>query len=312
MRLTQRRVILVKTETERGTDAIPTAATDALVVNTSAVMKPTGEEIARDTVRQIWSSQGHVVHKVHNTIDIEVELMGSGTAGVAPSFGPLLTACAMSEDVTTDTSVAYASATQTPAQQKTCTIYWYEDGAMHKMVGCVATMSLSAPSGIGKISFSVTGEYVPPTDTSLPDPILSDITPPIVAGIGLTIGSYTPVLTALSVDLGNKIAMRNDINDDDANGIAGFLINGREVTGSLDPEADAFSEFNPWADWKAGTTAAISATIGSTAGNICSISLPNVQYRAPSYSDREGVRTYDLPFVARDDAGDPEFTLTFT
>jgi hypothetical protein len=36
------------------------------------------------------------------------------------------------------------------------------------------------------------------------------------------------------------------------------------------------------------------------------------QYRTPSYGDREGVRTYDLTFVARDDAGGPEFVLTFT
>jgi hypothetical protein len=310
MKLTQRRVILVKEETERGTDAIPTAATDAVVCNTAAVMKPSGEEIARDTVRPIWSSQGHVVHGVHNTIDIEAELMGSGTAGTAPAFGPLLKCCAMDEVVETDTSVTYASATQTPASQKTCTVYWYEDGALHKMVGCVGTMDMSAPSGIGKITFSLQGAYVAPTDASLPDAVLSSVVPPVVAGINLTIGSFTPVVTALSVSLGNSIAKRQDINDE--NGIAGFIINGREVTGSVDPEAVTFAEFDPWAGWKAGTTAAISATIGETAGNICAISLPVCQYRTPSYGDREGIRTYDLSFVARDDEGDPEFTLTFT
>jgi hypothetical protein len=310
MKLTQRRVILVKEETTRDTDATPTAATDAIVCNTAAVMKPSGEEIARDTVRPIWSSQGHVVHGVFNTIDIEVELAGSGTPGTAPAFGPLLKCCAMSEDVETDTSVTYASATQTPAAQKTCTVYWYEDGALHKMVGCVGTMNLSAPSGIGKLSFSLQGTYVAPTDTALPDAVLSSVVPPVVAGISLTIGSFTPVITALSVSLGNSIAKRQDINDE--NGIAGFVINGREVTGSIDPEAATFAEFNPWAAWKAGTTAAISATIGDTPGNTCATSLPVCQYRTPSYGDREGVRTYDLTFVARDDAGGPEFVLTFS
>lgn len=310
MKLTQRRVILVKKESPRGTDAEPTAALNAIECNTAAVMKPSGEEITRDTVRSIWSSRGHVVHGVYNTIDLEVELAGSGEAGLAPAFGPLLECCAMDETIETAISVKYDSATLTPGDQATCTVYWFEDGVVHKMIGCVGTMALSAPSGIGKITFSLQGMYVDPTDMELPTAILPDVTPPVVAGISLTIGSFTPVVTTLSVSLGNTIIKRRDINND--NGIAGFLITGREVTGSVDPEADTLATFNPWASWKAGTTAAISATIGSTAGNICSISLPVCQYRNPSYGDREGIRTYDLPFVARDDDGDPEFVLTFT
>ena len=85
MRLTQRRTILVKEESVRGTDAIPSPDTDAINCNTAAVMKPTGEEITRDNVRPIWSSQGHVVHGVYNTIDIEVEIAGSGSVGTAPA-----------------------------------------------------------------------------------------------------------------------------------------------------------------------------------------------------------------------------------
>ena len=311
MRLTQRRVILVKKETTYKTDPTPTAAANAIWCNTSAVMSPQGEEVSRDVVRSIWSSQGHIVTGVHNTITVEAELKGSGTAGVAPEFGPLLEACAMPETVVEDTSVAYKSTTVQPDSQESVTIYWYEDGALHKMIGCRGTVSMSASNNaLGKLTFTLSGLYVAPEDASIVTPTLSSVIPPVCNDMSMTIGSYTPVVTSLAWDLGNTVAKRPDINADE--GIAGFIITDREVTGSVDPEADAFSSFNPWADWKAGTTAALSATIGSTAGNICAVSCPVIQYKAPSYGDREGIRTYDLPFVARDNAGAEELVLTFT
>lgn len=311
MRLTQRRAILVKKETVYSTDPTPTALANALWVNSAAVMSPQGEEIERDVVRSIWSNQGHVVTGVFNTITIEAELKGAGTAGVAPEFGPLLEACAMPETIVEDTSVTYKSSTVQPDSQGSVTIYWYEDGALHKMTGCRGTVSMAASNNaIGKLTFTMSGLYVAPGDVSLITPTLSAVVPPICTELGITIGAYTPVATSLSLDLGNTVTKRPDINA--AEGIAGFIITDRTVSGSVDPEADTFANFNPWLAWKSGTTAALSATIGATAGNICSVSCPVIQYKAPSYGDREGIRTYDLPFVARDNSGEEELTLAFT
>ena len=45
-------------------------------------------------------------------VTFEVEMAGSGTAGTAPAFGPLLKACGNSETIVTDTSVTYAPSKQ--------------------------------------------------------------------------------------------------------------------------------------------------------------------------------------------------------
>jgi hypothetical protein len=126
--------------------------------------------------------------------------------------------------------------------------------------------------------------------------------------LGLTVGGYAPSVNSLSFDVGNTVSQRKDVNAE--GGIAGFFISGRTTSGSIDPEAVALGTFNPWSLWKNGTKAALAATVGSVAGNICALAAPAIQYKAPSYSEREGLRTYDLPFSCTGD--DDELTLTFS
>jgi hypothetical protein len=302
-------VILVKIEPTPGSDASPLASANAVQVMTNAVISPQGEEVARDNVRATMSPDGHITTGLYNTIPLDVELKGSGTAGAAPDFGPLLRACGFSEDVTADTSVAYSPVTLTPSSQESVTIYFYEDGVLHKMVGCRGSVSLSASvNGIATLSFSMSGMWVDPGDVALPDAVLSEIVPPVVEDLGLTVGGYTPSVNSLSFDVGNTVSQRKDVNAE--GGIAGFFISARTTSGSIDPEAVALGTFNPWSLWKDGTRAALAATIGSVAGNICALTAPAIQYKAPSYSEREGLRTYDLPFSCTGD--DDELTLTFS
>jgi len=312
MGLTQRRVVLVKTETTRGVDAVPTAADNAILCRTSTVISPQGEDVTRDNVRATFSPEGHIVTGLHTTLPIEIDLRGSGVAGVAPEFGPLLKACGMAEAVVADTSVAYTPVSESPDLQPSVTIYWLEDGLLHKMVGCVGTWSVNnSVKSVGVMTFNMTGLWVDPENVDLPTPILSDVVPPVVESMGLKIGDYTPAgVSAFTLDFGATVSTRTDVNA--SQGIAGFYLSARTPAGSIDPEVVAFDEFNPWSDWKAGTRAAISATVGSVAGNICDVAVTSGQYKLPSYGDKEGLRTYSLPFECkRLSAGDDELSLTF-
>lgn len=163
---------------------------------------------------------------------------------------------------------------------------------------------------IGSIEFNMSGIYVDPLDQIMPTPTILDLVPPACAGIGLTLGSYTPVLSSLQLSLGNQIVQRKDLNAD--TGITGISIIDRQPAGSVDPEAAKLSDFNPWSAWSAGTRASISATLGSASGNKIAITVPKAQYGGPKYGDRDGTLVYELPFTPTIDAtGDDELKLEF-
>ena len=53
----------------------------------------------------------------------------------------------------------------------------------------------------------------------------------------------------------------------------------------------------PWLDYaKAGTTARLRVPLGSTDGNHFTFFMPGVQMDSPSYGDRDGIATHDIPF----------------
>jgi hypothetical protein len=307
--LKRRRVILAKTETEYGSDATPTAATDAMLVEAGSSLSVDADVVERNPVRATMSPLGHVVASKAISISVTWECRGSGTAGTPPEVDALLQSCALASTVEVDTSVTYAPVS-TPASHKSCTIYWYEDGLLHKAVGCRGTVSINmAANGIPKMDFSMQGIYVAPVDATLPSPTLGTTIPPVVNDAGMTIGSYTPVATSFELSLANQVEKRMDINA--ADGVAGYTIVDRKPTGSVDPEAELLETFDPWTAWQNGTTAALSATAGSTAGNITTVSVSAAQYQTPGYSDRNGLRTYSLPFVCTGD-NDNELYIVFT
>lgn len=313
-KLTRRRVVLAKTETTYGVDANPVAASDAFICNTSSSISPSGEEVERDYVRDTLSPIGSVVTTKTVSFSLQTELKGGGiddTVIAAPEYEPLLLACGMKRTGDASTGWIYQPVSD-PAEHDSCTIYYYQDGLLHKALGCRGTFTLNAAvAALGTIEFSMTGLWVDPVDEALVSPTILDIVPPVVASMGLTVGGYTPVCTALSFDLGVSTNQRKDVNA--TSGITGVEINSRKPTGSLDPEAVALGDFNPWESWSGATKAAISATIGSESGNRIEISIPKAQYGAPSYGDRDGILVYSLPFTATiDSTGDDEIVLTYS
>jgi hypothetical protein len=307
--LHRRRVVLAKVETTYNSDASPLATTNAILCQSGSSISVNAEEVERDTIRATMTPLGHVVTGKSVSLSLSVEVRGSGTAGSAPEIDPLLRACGLDPATTADTSVIYSPLSDA-ASHESATIYWYEDGLLHKATGCRGTMSLSmSVNGIATMSFDMSGVYVDPDDVALPTPTLSDVVPAVCRSAGITIGSYTPVATSVELSLGNDVQQRQDINADD--GIAGYMITDRKPTGSIDPEAALLAEFDPWSAWKNGATAAITAAAGTVAGNTTTLSVPAAMYQTPSYSDRNGITTYSLPFVCTG-TDDDELSLSFT
>ena len=59
-------------------------------------------------IRAYFGNSEQLPAGIHSELDFEVELAGSGAAGTAPAWGPLIRACGMSETITAATDVKYA------------------------------------------------------------------------------------------------------------------------------------------------------------------------------------------------------------
>ncbi len=305
--LTRKAVILAKKETTYGVDPTPAAADDAILCSVPEIT-PKAEKQLRDYVRESLSPLGGTIGFKGFDITFKTELKGSGTAGTAPELGPLFQACGMDETVDAGVSVTYAPVS---SAFPSVTIYFYRDGLLHKMLGCRGSWSLDLGVGrFGVITWNFSGTYATPTDTTLVSGTYNATAPPVFLDAGLTLGSYSPIFTQLSLAMNNTIAQRRDANE--ADGLQGYEITGRSPSGSIDPEAVLIATKDFWSLWEDGTKEALSGVAGSTAGNICTISVPKAQYDSLAYADRDGIATYNLPFTCCLDSGDDEISLAFT
>jgi hypothetical protein len=80
--------------------------------------------------------------------------------------------------------------------------------------------------------------------------------------------------------------------------VLAFIVGDRAPSGTITVEAALrAAESQDWINYfHAGTTRALSVTVGATAGNITRIQCPVCVLRAPKWVDKEGVRMMDLEF----------------
>lgn len=205
----------------------------------------------------------------------------------------------------------YKPVTAAPSVQKSVAIYFHKDAILHRLIGGIGTFSLDGQVGkLAKLAFKISGLWVDPADGVLPSPKLTDIQGLQALNMGVMIGNYTPVCTALKLDLGAKVEKRQNINS--ASGLVGLLITGREPSGSLDPEVDTLAHFNPWTPWQSGAKAKINGYLGSTPGNRMAFHVGAAQYTDLKYASRVGLSNYSLGFTpCQERVGDDEMRFTF-
>lgn len=306
--LTRNVLLCAKIEATYGVDSVPVPATDAMLVSLPD-LNPDGEVIKRDFVRQSFSPIGHVIGKKKIVFSFKMEIKGSGTAGTAPMFGPILRSCDMDETIVASTSVGYIPIT---GGTESCTIYIYLDGLLHKIPGCKGSYDVNFEAGkYGEITFNMEGKYVKPVDITFPTdgPSLTPV-PEVVESANFTAGGYAAVINALQYSHGNTIGTPGNVNA--ADGYGDMKITGREPGGSFDPESTLIATNDFWDAWESATPQALTITIGATAGNIVDF---DVDFAVPSgmgYGDREGTRTHEIPYTAQGDTGDDEVEWIFT
>jgi hypothetical protein len=106
-------VLLAKIESTEGTDASPSASTDAILIE-SPKIKPTVNLVNTTEVTGTLDDAGPIVGGMKVDITFDLLLKGSGVAGTIPECSPLMKACGWVETITASAIPASAEAAAYP------------------------------------------------------------------------------------------------------------------------------------------------------------------------------------------------------
>lgn len=311
--LKTRHVLLAKAETTYNTDPTPTAGSNAILVENLAYSYAGARAADRSgAVKPGLVPLKNLYAGSLLEVTFDVEIKGSGSAGTAPAFGPLLLACGLEETIVAATSVQYNPASD-PADHGSVTIWLYEDGIRYKITGCRGSFTMSLQTAqVGKISFRMVGHLSNRADASLVTPTLSSVVPPVLVGVPFEIDSYQAVITKFELDPGITVATPDNIASSD--GYGDVRITGHAPTFTIDPEATVLATYDWVTKWQANTAVVIAVgTIGSTAGNRYALGAAGAVYSEVGNGDRDGIITREIKGQLTDSGGtDNAWGITFT
>lgn len=299
--------LLGKIEGTYGVDASPVPATDAILAKGTDV-RVLGEELVRDFERSSLSPLPHVIGEKYAELKFQTEIKGSGAAGTAPEIGKLFRGCGFAETTIPATSNAYDPSS---ASFSSLTFYVYRDGILHKLTGARGTFEVDVTVGKnGAIAWTFQGIYNAVTDVALVSGTYVSALPPVVLSAAFSVGGYSAVATKLALNMANELAFRRDMSA--VTGIREILITGWDGRGgSFDPEAVLEATHPFYANWASANQAALSVTIGASAGNRCVITAPKAQYKSIAPGDRDKIYVYEVPIRLAQNAGDDEVKFLF-
>lgn len=311
-RLTRKTAILVKPEVTYGVDSVPTGAANAVLISNQNINPLSAQNVDRALVREYLGGAEQLVGSAFVEVTFDVELAGSGTAGTAPAWGPLLRACGMAEAISAGVRVDY---TPISASFESVVIYYHDDGVLHKLLGARGSFKLGM--GIGNrplISFRFVGidggvtAVANPTQTLtawktplvITDPNTADLLFGCAYAAGALTGGTSYPSKGIDIDSGIAVAHQPMLGGES------IELTDRNVTGKVSLDLTAAQEVSFMATVKANTTQALGLTHGTVAGNKIVVFSPAVQVINPKKEDQNGRRligfdTRHIPSAGNDE-----------
>lgn len=302
-------LLLAKAQVALGTPATVSAGANAILCRALMPSLIEAEFAERNLIRGAKGNYGALAVGVHRVFEFEVELAGSGAAGDAPAFGPLLLGCGFAETLTASTDAVYEPVS---SGEPWLTLYCYLDGLLFTLTDAKGNVSFELNAkGIPVAKFKFLGAYAAATDASLPSGAdFSAFTQPLTVGDVNTptfsfFGLAAP-MQSFSLDMANSLVWRELVN------AAGARSADRKPAGSVVLELGTVAEKNWGEVVRLGTLGAAQLVHGTVAGNIVQIDMPKVQIaQKPTLSESDGVAMISMNYSAQPDAGNDEVVLTF-
>jgi hypothetical protein len=313
MALTRKKFLIAKIETTYGTDPSPVGGSDAVQV-TNLELTPIESDNVQAAAFQGFlgnSTRGTLVANKRVSVTFDVELAGSGAAGTAPAFGPLLKACGLSQTIVSSVSVTYAPVS---SSFDSATIYCFYDGTQHKITGARGTVSFNMTAGqFAVASFNFIGIYNAPDGTALSGSftVANQAAALEVNDTNVTTATFHGVTSSRieSFDL----ALNNELLYKETASNKEVLITNRAPGGTAVIEAPAIGTTDFFAKAVAVATGSTSLVLGATGGNIVTVNAAQTDITGCSYADTNGVIALSMPYLALPTtAGNNEMSLVFT
>ena len=301
--------ILAKIETSYGTDPTPTGTANAILALNVSFSPMEGEDVVRNLERPYFGANPTVVAAERAVLSFDVELVGSGSLGVVPGWGPLIRGCGVAQVITASTKVEYTPITDNP---ESLTFYFDVDGTQHIMLGSRGTTVFKlGANGIPTMSFAFTGLALAVSEQAKPTVDFSAFQSPQTGSTAntptFTIGGTTFVLRDYSLDLGNDVQYRGLI------GSSAVRIVDRQELLKTSVEAVAVSTYNPITVARSAAPQAIVLAHGTVAGRRVRIDVASaVQQRLSGYDNQQNILEWPLSFVPQPTAGNDQWKITLT
>lgn len=316
-RLIRQTVITAKIETTSGTDAVPTGAANAIQVTDFSVTPLDANNVETNVLLPYFGGSPALVGTASVKCSFSVLVAGSATAATAPAWGALLLGCGMAETtgLTAPNRVEYLPITDT---LKTLTIYYYDSGVLHKLLGVFGNVKLSAKVGEApKFMFDFVGLDGGISATANATAVLTAWKTPVAITkanvtdiqLGCTyatgaLSSGTPYnSTGLTLDFGNKVEFSPMLTTEEV------VLSDRKIVGNLTVELTAAQEVTFMATVKANTLQGLGFVIGTTTGNKIMLHAPSMQLINPKKEEVNGKRVIGYDIRALPVSGNDELRI---
>lgn len=311
--LTRRRVVLAEIETDKGSENAVPSRTAVRVYD--PVFNPTAEyEQRKGTGKQLGNVEKGVLGKQGGTAGFSAEFRGNGSGGLDAGIAVLLQGCGFLK------TLEVYNLHSSHADQECLSIYSCQAKLEKQILGAMGNLTIEGDVGKRVMcNFDFSGRWVTPDDLATAFETIAYSpgvgAPLYLRGGTFTLGGDSVKIGSFSLKLNCQVVARLDHNA--VGGIAYYLITDYDPEITIDPEADTVAGNDFYGDWLAGTepTGGISLVLDNGTDK-ATIAAPNVQYKAITECDREGIATNEITCQCRHTlnpttgAGDDAVTIT--
>jgi hypothetical protein len=178
----------------------------------------------------------------------------------------------------------------------------YPRGEKWSMTAGYCSLTIDCPGNEGAdFIFDVQALASTPVDAAFPAITLvsASVIPPKAESITLNLGGWSGAkVRSFKFEQKRELQSRVDINS--AAGHAGFNPGARNPTFTVVIEAEALATYNPYSIREAGTTAAVSLTMGSVANNKFNLAMPLTQIAEVKPGNDGSVATWEITYEAKE------------
>jgi len=226
------------------------------------------------------------------------------------------------ETITGGTSGATATATADPVSAGfeikpisssviSLTMGLFEDGIRKVLKGCRGTVKFNFKIGEpATLDFSFKGVESGVADVPMLTGVSFDSTvPPVLLNAVMSCDGVSLNIGEMEIDVANTLASKDKI--DDAKGIISFMITGRDMQGSFNPEMVPVATHDFFSKWFGNTPMAVDLAYGETEGNKFRFYAPGIIYNKVDDGDRDGIQLAQTSFdlTGSMEPGDDELAI---